>query len=292
MTMTFSAVPVDGTGVVNLDLSFGGSFDTFQIIRTNLDTGSQVAVRGASYRDTPGGGLDFIGFDLECPLSPYGGISPSVQYEAFAYTVNPDGSIATTTSVLGLNDDGLSQLQLFDDDRVCWVKNPAIGNVDKKFLLGADSFADVVHPVRILANTTVLDRPNPVITSDVLGGITGTFYISSYQEAEDVFGYAFSRSEIMALFAPGSTLFFQTTESTTDIDDFYFIVTGDITESLLGGPIDKDRMWTIPFTQVDSPEADLTLTPSVTWLDVATNHISWQDILDTTPTWLVLLEQG
>lgn len=285
MALSITATPVDSTGIVSIDFSFGGAvYDTYQIIRTNIDDGTQTALRGSSYQTVPSGGIDIITADAECPLTNSDGVGPTCYYTGYAYMTNDDGSIASTDSI------DSDSFQLLDDDKVAWFKNPGLGDVDKRFLL--DHIDPMAYQARVLTNTPVLGRANPIIVTDVLGGRAGTFYITSIPEAESIYGYEYSRAAIMSLFAPGTILFFQTTPETTGINDMFFMVTGDITESPYEGPIGPDRMWTIPFTEVDSPEGGLTLSPTVTWLDVGLNHPSWQDIETNVATWLALLEDG
>lgn len=287
--------PLDGAGLVALELKLAEfyGFTKFTIERVNSATGDVSVVRGGEYQTVDVNRLDFVIYDSECPLSTYEDYGPAIYYIASGYVTTPEGTIDHTYDVQYTTD----SFNLHENAKGVWIKNPGINfgipNNNNKFLM--DHMENWTYQTRVLAATNVLGRRCPVIVTDVMGGRTGVMHIASYPEAETVYGYAWQRADLLNLIADGETLFFQTTPD-TGIDDFFFKITGDIVEEQLnsGYPITPDRIWSIPFTEVDPPEENVVSADqsTQTWLEVAQNYISWQSVLDSRDTWQELLIDG
>lgn len=284
------ATPIDGGGLVALELKVAEFYGVskFTIERVDTSKGTVRAIRGGEFQNLDV--IDLVIYDAECPLSTPDDIGPSIYYIATGYVVDPDsGTIDEDLTVQFTTD----SFNLHDTAKAVWLKTPGvltgIQSANNKFLM--DHMDDFTYRTRVLASTNVLGRRCPIIVTDVLSGREGTMHIASYPEAETLYGYAWQRPDIMALLAYGETLMFQTTGD-VGIDDFYFKVTGDVLEAQLndGGPVYPDRIWSIPFTEVDAPLTDITSVGSnVTWLDVATNWASWNAVKDNHDDWADVL---
>lgn len=294
MALKLTVTPIDGSGIVGLELTVSAEFGftRFSIERVNTATGTVTAVRGGEYQVLDVNELVITLYDSECPLSNYDNVGPACYYIASAYVTDDLGLIDHDQDVQHTSD----SFNLHDTAGAVWLKNPSVNvgapSSNNKFLL--DHFDDSTYSARVLASTQVLGRRNPVIVTDIMGGRQSAFVIASYPEAETVYGYAWQRSDILALIGTGETLMFQTTGD-MGVEDFYFKVTGDIQEAQLSqGPATPDRLWTIQFTEVDPPENDVVNQPggSHTWYEIATNYASWQSVLDNHTTWSEVLVNG
>lgn len=252
-TITATANPADAS--VSLTAGSLSGVATISITRNNPD-GSVSPVRGATSYAT-NGATTLAFFDFEAPLD-----------QLVTYTLTLDvGSPVTSSGVTIVTDGG-----------TYWLKN--ISQQTLSATVEVIDLGKVTRPARVLARYDVLGRANPVVVSDVRGGRVGAMVIASYELAE--------AADIRALFAHGFTLFLQAPAS-TNFPDMYFVA-GDVEELWAGMSDSTVRLWTVPYTEVDSPTDALVSLGANSWAQVALFG-SWQNLKDKRTTWLDVLNR-
>lgn len=249
-TIVGTANPVDAS--VSLTAGSLAGLTSISITRNDPD-GISRPVRSATNAQTGGAGtLAF--FDYECPLD-----------QAVTYTLTPNTGSPVTSSAVTIVTDGMTY----------WLKNIASASLSQKVQLA--SMGDVTRPARILGVYDVLGRTHPVIVQDVRGGRRGTFTLNTSSASET--------SGLRALLDPGFVLFLQCPASVA-FPDMYFVA-GDVDESYLRA-MGPERLWTIPFTEVDTPSDDLVAVGNNSWLTV-TQFGTWNNLKIKRATWLDVL---
>src|SRR5882672_10221848 len=261
MTVSITATSIDATAEVDLLVTFNSAYNQFKIVRTRVDN----SVVATIYTTRSAVGLSsFAGFDFTAPLSYAGPIGPTFNYTVTADVLDSSGNITSTDTATSTPNNRLTETR-----GRAWIKNPSQAALNKKFEV--NHIDPIKRSTRILSESNVIGRENPVIITDVLGSRRGVLYLNAYTGAPTS-----SSVDILALLSPGVTLFFQTTPD-TGFDDMFFTVTGEVLESPYSDTIVSDRIWTVPFTVVDSSLAVVTSVPGRSWLQVSLGHSSWQN---------------
>ncbi|MFD5137446.1 hypothetical protein ACFWMX_14590 [Streptomyces sp. NPDC058378] len=161
-----------------------------------------------------------------------------------------------------------------DDINEAWLKDP--GNPQRN--------------VKVMVNTAptwqrpdergvyrVAGRRNPVVLSDVLGGLAGDLVIWTRTDEE--------RKALHYLLDPQHALLWQAAPG-MGVDDMYVSV-GQPTEARVGGPaMEPWREWTLPLTEVDMPTTvGVNGSAGRTWQDILTEFATWGDVLNEFATW-------
>lgn len=249
-TIVGTANPTDAS--VSLTAGSLAGLTSISITRDDPD-GISRAVRSATNVQT-GGATTMAFFDYECPLDV-----------AVTYTLTPNTGSPVTSSAVTIVTDGMTY----------WLKNIASASQSQKVQVAG--MGDVTRRARILGTYEVLGRKNPVIIQDVRSGRAGTFSVNTASAAET--------SGLRALLDPGFVLFLQCPASVA-FPDMYF-VPGDVDESYVRA-MGPERLWTIPFTEVDSPSDDLVAVGNNSWLTV-TQFGTWNNLKNKRATWLAVL---
>lgn len=261
MTLVISGTPVQALAYISLSVSGLTGYDTVAVQRTNGD-GSQVIIRSCNYIST-GGADSWAGFDLEASLGV------SVSYTVIAQTHNSDGSITTGTASSG-------PLTIPTQNGVGWLKNLSQAALNTQVSIQA--LADVKTDARIQVYP-VIGRKNPVVVSDVRGGRTGSVSLMTTGTTD--------YQAVSTLLASGSTLFLQATPG-DGFADLYFVA-GSVTEHRPAATsTDFTRIWTIDFTEVDSPSGALTSIPGNSYTAVV-SFGTYQALLTDRTTYLSVL---
>lgn len=230
-------------------------YSSVTVYRVQPD-GALVAVRGASSY-APGGASTAAFFDYEGPL----GVT-------FSYQLVGDGAIVATS--------GNITIPTLAD--TYWIKNLAIETLSVK--VHVEKMGAVSRGARVLADSAVLGRKNPVVVTDVRGGRRGQMSLYTLDLV--------SATALEALFASGATLLFQA-PYTYGFKDMYFVAK-DLSEEwafLAGEPT---RTWSFDYIEVDSPAADLSVLSTNSWAQVV-SFGTWQKVATKRSSWLQVLQQ-
>lgn len=155
-----------------------------------------------------------------------------------------------------------------------WLKNPA--NPQKNLKVMVAKAPDWQRPAT-QSEIHVRGRRNPVILSDVRGGLAGDLVVFTQTDAD--------RAALHWLLDDGTVLLWQATPG-YGVSDMYVMV-GQVTEARgAGAATDPIRTWTLPLTQVDMP-VTLGVAGSAgrTWQDILSEFATWGDVLAAFDTW-------
>lgn len=247
---------LDGSGAfVSLTASGIAGYTNITVYRVQPD-GSLIAVRGTS-NYTPSGAAVAAFFDYEAPL----GVS-------FSYQLVGDGSIIATSGSLSIPTSADTY----------WIKNLAVESLSAK--VHVQKMSPVSRPARILADSAVLGRKNPIVVTDIRGGRRGSMSLYTLD--------ATSATTLEALMASGSVLLFQAPYA-YGFRDMYFVAK-DLSEEWVFLAGDFTRSWNMDFIEVDSPAADLSVLSTNSWAQVV-NFGTWQKVVTKRATWLAVLQQ-
>jgi hypothetical protein len=261
MALAISGTPSQPFAQIALTVTGLTGYDTVAVQRTNPD-GSQVIIRGCNYVST-GGADSWAGFDLEAPLGS------AVTYTAIAQKHNTDGSITSATA-------NSSPLAIPTQNGVGWLKNLSQAALNTQIQL--TSVSDVKRPGR-RQEYAVIGRKNPVVISDIRGGRQGSVSLMTTGTTD--------YQAVTTLLASGTVLFLQATAADM-FADLYF-VPGDVTEHRPSTTsMDPTRIWTIDFTEVDSPSGALTSIPGNSYTAVV-SFGTYQSVLSHRSTYLDVL---
>lgn len=167
------------------------------------------------------------------------------------------------------------------DLNLVWLKDP--GNPQRNCQVMVQTAPDWTRPIS-QAEYVVRGRRNKVILSGTRQGLQGTLTIWTQSDAE--------RSRLHWLLDSGTVLLWQAVPG-MGVADMYVNV-GEVIEGRAGGSaLDVWRVWSLPLTEADMPEATgVNGAAGRTWQDVLTQFTTWQDVLSTYATWEdVLLDQ-
>jgi hypothetical protein len=249
-TISVTANPADAS--VSLTAGSLAGLTSISITRNDPD-GISRAVRSATSVAT-NGAATMAFFDYECPLD-----------QAVTYTLTPDTGSPVTSSAVEIVTDGMTY----------WLKDIASAPLSRTVQVA--DMSSVKRPARVLGRYDVLGRKNPVIVQDVRGGRQGTFWLNTADAAE--------ASGVRALLDTGFVLFLQCPAS-VGFPDMYFTA-ADVDESFLRA-MGPERLWEVPFTEVDAPTDDLVAVGSNSWLTV-TQFGTWNNLKNKRLTWLDVL---
>ncbi|MCW7941698.1 hypothetical protein AAW14_06565 [Streptomyces hygroscopicus] len=236
--------------------------DTTQYLTLyRIVAGRQTIVRGSTgYLDSTAlTSTQLTVEDYEAPLGQ------DVSYRAELYT---------STGTLGSRrEDGPVQLTV-DDPSLVWIKDPV--QPERNVQLRASEPPDWARPIE-QSVLRVRGRRNPVVLSDVRGGLTGTLKIWTLTDAErEAMHFALDTGDTLLLqFAAGYGL-----------DDTYVAV-GEATESRVSWGGEPRRLWQLPLTQVDAPTGGTSGTAGWTVQDLAA---TWATVLDVVHTYATVLD--
>ncbi|MFV8127548.1 hypothetical protein [Streptomyces syringium] len=160
------------------------------------------------------------------------------------------------------------------DENMCWVKDPGQPQRNAQFMAVSPpawkrSISQAAYRVR--------GRRNPVVFSDVRGGLEGDLVILTRNDAD--------AAALHWLLDSGNTLLWQVVPGVHETD--LYVTVGEIGLPRLINQIDEDwRQWTLPLTQVDMPTTvGVAGSAGRTWQDILTQFATWQDVLDAYATW-------
>lgn len=252
---------------LNIQLTLIGmtNYDTILIERNNPD-GSTTPIRQANNVANILGTDTVVFFDYECPLNV------SVTYKVTGTTHNIDGT--TTVNFCVTNPVMLPFTQ--------WkIAIKSLSAPSTSMILDVEPMEDVVRPVRQQINP-IIGSKYPVVISDVSQARRGTIKLRT----DDLT----SRTALIQLLTSGQVLFFQADSDPVSGDGWedMFFVAGDLTEHYPARSKVTVRQWTLPFTEVASPNANLTSIPGNSWL-LVTGFGTWQSVRDLRSNWLGVL---
>ncbi|URN11377.1 hypothetical protein LUW77_03555 [Streptomyces radiopugnans] len=160
------------------------------------------------------------------------------------------------------------------DINYCWLKDPGMPHRNVRVLVQAAP--DWSRPIE-QAEYRVRGRRNPVVLSDVRGGLAGTLAI--WTESDD------QREALHWLLDSGNTLLWQAAPG-LGVDDMYVTV-GEIGEARIGGTAREPwRAWSLPLTEADMPTAvGVAGTAGRSWQDPLSENTDWQRVRDRYATW-------
>lgn len=248
------------SGTANLDASVSltagslAGITSFSITRNDPD-GISRAVRSATNISTGGAGTMAF-FDYECPLEV-----------DVTYTLTPNTGSPVTS--------GLVYVWTNDQGSIYWLKN--VASASQNVTVNVASMSDVSRKARVLGRYDVLGRANPVVVSDVRGGREGAFslFTETLEEA----------AAVRDLLSTGFVLFLQCPRR-VNFPDMYFVA-GDATETWLTA-MGEERMFEVPFTEVDAPTDDLVAVGANSWALVV-QFGTWNNLKNKRATWLDVL---
>ncbi|MFC5144299.1 hypothetical protein [Streptomyces aureoversilis] len=160
------------------------------------------------------------------------------------------------------------------DENICWIKDPGQPQRNAQFIV-------VTPPAwkRAISQAAyrVRGRRNPVVLSDVRGGLEGDLVVLTRSDTE--------AAALHWLLDSGDVLLWQVAPGVHETD--LYVTVGEIGLPRLIDQIDEDwRQWTLPLTQVDMPTTiGVAGTAGRTWQDVLSQFGTWQDVLDAYATW-------
>lgn len=249
---TIGGTPNTSDASVSLTAGSLGGLTTISITRNDPD-GASRPVRSATDVAT-GGATTLAFFDYECPLD-----------QAVTYTLTPNTGSPVTSSAVTIVTDGMTY----------WLKNIASAPLSRQ--VQVTSMSPVKRKARVLGAYDVLGRTNPVMVQDVRGGREGAFGLVT-DDLDQASG-------LRNLLASGFVLFLQC-PATVGFPDMYFVA-GDVDEDFPAA-MGPDRLWDIPFTEVDSPSDDLVATSLNSWT-LVTQFGTWLNLKNKRATWLDVL---
>lgn len=290
------AADSDVNPAIEIDLTNLPTYLNYKV--TRLATSGEYAEAAVRGMDdvTPGGAAE-SNTDYEMPLDQ--------DLEYTLTILNGDITIATvdaTPSTIKLSGqvDGGAPLEYF---HLAFLKNVSQPSLNQRLALA--DFSRWTAPGRVLSNSNILGRKNPVIITDVTGGKKGSFSFLTWSNL-DLSGFLYkdftaSMDEIELLLESGDTLLFQTTSQFTGKDIFMKIE--DISVTRLNKPptdipVDPDMahtpclLWELTFTEVDRPLTSGVAFTIGTWQDVLDDptYDDWSGANSTFATWLELLQ--
>lgn len=142
---------------------------------------------------------------------------------------------------------------------------------------------------RILSNSNVLGRSNPVVLTDVVSGRTGEL---KFVTLDNLTGpSSVSVSAVEQLLTEGGTLLLQTAYPFTGEKDIYLVPDTfskkRINKILQGtGPL---HQWSVSFIEVDRPTSSQPVA-STTWQDLLDHNMSWNSVATDYTSWLEVLQ--
>lgn len=278
------SVSVSGDAVLGFTITVMGANtgDKLEVLRADSSGHySTVAVRGADMIDPTGATMAFS--DDEAP------INLPLLYTANSYDLSDLDTPTSTDSEPAGPDDFPSGFAIIT--KVLDVSDRVAGSV-----MELDTWT---YEARILGNSRVLGRANPVINADVMSGRSGNILMNNLNVFDvdfDGFG-PYDQYEPVdvgwsTIFASGDTLLFRSDYRETGFDDCYFKVTG-LTVKRLHRPggmlLETIRSYDISFTEVDRPLTGLEGLGLFSWADVMNNNADWQEVNDDHADWTDVL---
>ncbi|MEI5032371.1 hypothetical protein RB201_04020 [Streptomyces sp. S1A(2023)] len=160
------------------------------------------------------------------------------------------------------------------DINVAWLKDPSAPQRNTTVMV--KSAPNWQRPVE-RGVFRIAGRKNPVVLSDVMGGLEGD--LVAWTRSDD------ERKALHTLLGSGRTLLWQAAPG-MGVDDMYVSV-GQPTEGRVGGPaMEPWRDWTLPLTEVDMPTTvGVNGSAGRTWQDILTEFATWGDLLGAFATW-------
>lgn len=154
------------------------------------------------------------------------------------------------------------------------------------------SFDTWTIPGRVLGSYNVLGRANPVVITDAMGGMTGTFTVLLDEAITNI-----PDDNFLSLITYNDTFRFQQYYHTSGLDSFYFKVTDVTVQRLSIADLTPTTSRMVPtilqyevsFAQVDRPIADSAAVTVISWQDVYDNNATWLDVKNGHATWLDVL---
>ena len=254
-----------------------------------------MAVRGADMVEPTSSVAEHT--DYEAPLDQ------DLQYTLYIY----DGETlilsmaATPPSISLLSEvDGGAPLEYF---HLAFLKNVTTPSLSRRIPLV--DFSRWTAPGRVLSNSNVLGRKNPVVITDVTGGKKGSFIFLTWTNV-DFSGYLYkdfiaSMEEVELLLESGDTLLFQTTSQFTGRDIFMKIEDISVTrlnKPPVSIPVAEDHehtpclLWELTFVEVDRPLTEGLAFAVGVWQDVLDDpaYDDWAGTDSTFASWLEVLQ--
>ncbi|WP_069751563.1 hypothetical protein [Streptomyces sp. EN16] len=160
------------------------------------------------------------------------------------------------------------------DINLAWLKDPSAPQ--RNTVVMVKSAPNWQRPVE-RGVFRIAGRKNPVVLSDVMGGLEGDLVVWTRSDDE--------RKALHTLLGSGRTLLWQAAPG-MGVDDMYVSV-GQPTEGRVGGPaMEPWREWALPLTEVDMPTTvGVNGSAGRTWQDILTEFATWGDLLGTFATW-------
>ncbi|MGK5729731.1 hypothetical protein [Streptomyces sp. URMC 124] len=180
---------------------------------------------------------------------------------------------ATLTSTAGTRaSDGVTLTA--GDENLCWIKDP--GQPQRNAMFMVVSPPAWKRPITQSAYR-VRGRRNPVVLSDVRGGLEGDLVVWTRTDEET--------AALNWLLDSGNTLLWQVVPGVHETD--LYVTVGEVGLPRVVDRADEEwRQWTLPLTQVDMPATvGVAGTAGRTWQDIFTEFATWQDVLNAYATW-------
>ena len=299
---------MDDTGGYEITLTGLTNFGSWEVIRnsTYSDVYPAVAVRGGELQDSETSG-EVLG-DYEFHFSDM----DSTGEESLTYTLKVYvGSVLQDSVTTSAQNPVLQRSQAtgFNDlvSPVTFVKDALSPALNITAII--QEFSAYNREGRILANHVVLQKRNPIVISDLTGGMEGSFtlLVTGASTFAASGGTTFLNKKVEDLLSSGSTYFFQSIfPFVVGIPDFYFKVRSFNFKRLnripkqtvaravdLSGQVNPLSTWEISFIEVDRPTGlDVSVSASIWGSSNILGLENWQAVNAANDNWFTVLQSG
>ncbi|MEU5976394.1 hypothetical protein [Streptomyces sp. NPDC047315] len=253
------AVPDDATASIRVTFREINTAGTISIWRVTPD-GTRTPVRGADglILGVPSASDVVVIEDYEAPLGV-----PVYYYAETRTGTALSSTRATATVTLAPGDLNL-----------CWLKDPGYPQRNLQVMVKVPPAWK--RPIQ-QAVYRVHGRQNPVVHSDVRGGLEGDLVVYTRSDAE--------ATALTWVLSSGNILLWQVVPGVHETDTYVSVAETSLPR---GAPLAGEawREWTLALTQVDMPTTvGVAGSAGRTWQDVLTENATWQDVLDRFATW-------
>ncbi|MEN2423000.1 hypothetical protein AABB02_33430 [Streptomyces rimosus] len=164
------------------------------------------------------------------------------------------------------------------DPEYAWLKDPGAPLKNLRLLMAKPP--EWKRPVDRTAYH-VRGRRNPVILSDVRGGLEGDLFVYTRSDEE--------ADALHWLLDSGGTLLWQVAPGVHERDLYVSVAEVELPR-VFPRAGEEWRVWTLPLTQVDMPSGTAQEGGGTrTWQDVLSQNATWQTVLDRYATWEAVL---
>lgn len=288
--MALAITSITGGAIVGFTITIGGATVGRYLKIYRQSTGPvNETVRGADFELVTGATMVFVDYEAHLNLN--------FIYQVEEYTLS---NLVTPTASTFSGSQLTAVTQGF-----AIITDPL--DAAQRVAGAITDFSSWTNPGRVKGRHEVLGRRNPLIVTDVQGGMEGTFSMSNvmnhtvnYDGAGTPVFASVKGASWDSIFVPGTTLLFRSQETYTGVPDFYFKATGVTTSRMFrqvgqvtavaptldGQPATYD----IAFTEVDRPLTTVSGLATAGWEAVyQANMTGWSRVNSTHADWLSVL---